>query len=330
LCKAATQPLCGLVNFNMKHLRSLFDLTIEEFHDILRIADTLKHQLHQDQRPDLLKNRTLALLFEKASLRTRVSFEAGMIQLGGAAIYLTNDVGWRERETIADFVRVLAEYCDFVVCRAISQATVDELASHNVMPVINGLTDRSHPCQAMADMMTMQEHSDGNLKGKQLTFVGDGNNVARSLLKASAMCGMKFRLAGPTKFQLESSLVAQVREHFGALDFQQGNDIKSLVRDSDFVYTDVWTSMGQEAEAQERSVLFSPFQINSDLMKMAPEHCKVLHCLPARRGMEITNEVIDSASSIVFPQAANRMHLQKGLLVWMAEQNGILPLREGK
>jgi ornithine carbamoyltransferase len=314
----------------MKHLRSLFDLNVDEFNDILRLADKLKNQLNNNQQPDLLKNRTLALLFEKASLRTRVSFEAGMIQLGGAAIYLTNDVGWRERETIADFVRVLAEYCDFVVCRAISQSTVDELASHNVMPVINGLTDRSHPCQAMADMMTMREHSNGSLKGKQLTFVGDGNNVARSLLKASAMCGMKFRLAGPTKFHLEPSLITQVHEHFGSLDFHQGNDIQSLVRDSDFIYTDVWTSMGQEAEAQERSVLFSPYQINAAMMKMAPAHCKILHCLPARRGQEITDDVIDSASSIVFPQAANRMHLQKGLLVWMAEQNGVLPLSESK
>jgi len=314
----------------MKHLRSLFDLSIHEFHDILNLADSLKRRLADGQRPDLLKNRSLALLFEKASLRTRVSFESGMIQMGGAAIYLTNDVGWRERETIADFVRVLAEYCDFVVCRAISQATVDELAAHNVMPVINGLTDQSHPCQAMADMMTMREHCGGVLRGKQLTFVGDGNNVARSLLKSAATCGMKFRLVGPTRFQIDPKLVQRVREHFGSIDFDQSSDIASMVREADFLYTDVWTSMGQESEANERAASFAPFQINSAMMRLAPSHCQVLHCLPARRGLEITDEVIDSPSSIVFPQAANRMHLQKGLLVWLAAENGIIPSYEVK
>ena len=308
----------------MKHLRSLFDLSVDEYHEILDIADALKRKLGQGHRPDLLKNRSLALLFEKASLRTRVSFEAGMIQLGGAAIYLTNDVGWRERETIADFVRVLAGYCDFVVCRAISQSTVDELAAHNVLPVINGLTDQSHPCQAMADMMTMREFSNGELNGKQLTFVGDGNNVARSLLKSAAICGVKFRLAGPTKYHIDRQLVERIRNHFGQLDFEQGTDIQSMVRDADFLYTDVWTSMGQEAETKARSTDFVPYQINASMMKFAPTHCKVLHCLPARRGLEITNDVIDSSRSIVFPQAANRMHLQKSLLVWLGIQNGFV------
>jgi ornithine carbamoyltransferase len=312
----------------MKHLRSLFDLSIDEFHDVLNLADSLKRNLSAGHRPDLLKNRSLALLFEKASLRTRVSFEAGMIQMGGAAIYLTNDVGWRERETIADFVRVLGEYCDFVVCRAISQSTVDELASHNVLPVINGLTDQSHPCQAMADVMTMREMCGGDLKGRQVTFVGDGNNVARSLLKSAAICGMKFRLVGPPKYHIDLSLVERVRKHYGELDFQQGTDIGSMVGDADFLYTDVWTSMGQEAEAKERAASFGPYQINSAMLKRAPEHCKVLHCLPARRGLEITDDVIDSDQSIVFPQAANRMHLQKGLLVWLGMQNGFVKSAE--
>ena len=308
----------------MKHLRSLFDLSVDEYHEILDIADSLKRKLGLGHRPDLLKNRSLALLFEKSSLRTRVSFEAGMIQLGGAAIYLTNDVGWRERESIADFVRVLSGYCDFVVCRAISQSTVDELASHNVLPVINGLTDQSHPCQAMADMMTMREFSNGELRGKQLTFIGDGNNVARSLLKSAAICGMKFKLVGPAKYHIDQPLIERIREHFGQLDFEQGTDIRSLVRDADFLYTDVWTSMGQEAEAKARSSDFLPYQINASMMKFAPTHCKVLHCLPARRGLEITDEVIDSPCSIVFPQAANRMHLQKSLLVWLGIRNGFV------
>ena len=308
----------------MKHLRSLFDLSADEYHEILDIADFLKRRLGQGHRPDILKNRSLALLFEKASLRTRVSFEAGMIQMGGAAIYLTNDVGWRERETIADFVRVLAGYCDFVVCRAISQSTVDELASHNVLPVINGLTDQSHPCQAMADMMTMREFSGGSLQGKQLTFVGDGNNVARSLLKSAAICGMKFRLVGPAKYHIDMQLVDRIREHFGQLDFEQSTDIAAMVGDADFLYTDVWTSMGQEAEAKARSADFQPYQLNAAMMKQSPKHTKVLHCLPARRGLEITDDVIDSDGSIVFEQAENRMHLQKSLLVWLGIQNGFV------
>ena len=183
----------------MKHLRSLLDLNHVEFQTIISWSRSLKAKLKAGQRPDLLKNRTCALIFEKASLRTRVSFEAGMAQLGGTAIYLTSDAGWRERESIADFVRVLAEYCDFVVCRAISQATIDELALHDVIPVINGLTDQSHPCQAIGDVLTMLEDSNGDLQGKTLTFVGDGNNVVKSLIKASHLAGMRFRLACPQK-----------------------------------------------------------------------------------------------------------------------------------
>ncbi|MEQ1831047.1 MAG: ornithine carbamoyltransferase [Pirellula sp.] len=307
----------------MKHLRSLFDLSIDEFHEILGLADSLKTRLAAGQRPDLLKNRTLALLFEKASLRTRVSFEAGMVQLGGASLYLNSDVGWKERETISDFVKVLAGYCDFVVCRAISQTTVNELASHNVMPVINGLTDESHPCQALADIMTMREAC-GPLRGKQLTFVGDGNNVARSLIQSAAICGMKFRLVGPEGFRIASNWIDRVNSQFGEVDFDQSSDIASMVANADFLYTDVWTSMGQEAEAKERSACFSAFQINAAMMQQAPSQCKVLHCLPARRGLEITDEVMDSPNSIVFPQAENRMHLQKGLLVWLGIQNGFV------
>jgi ornithine carbamoyltransferase len=306
----------------MKHLRSLFDLAVNEFHEVLALAVELKQKLAAGDRTELLKNRTLALIFEKASLRTRVSFEAGMIQLGGAALYLTNDVGWRERESISDFVRVLAEYCDFLVCRAISHSTIEELASHNVIPVINGLTDLSHPCQALADFMTMQE-SIGDLGGKQLTFVGDGNNVARSLLNVCALGRMKFRLVGPKSYHISSKLVDRAREHAGWIDFDQSEEIDPMVKNADFVYTDVWTSMGQEAESASRNAAFRPYQINASLMAKAPKHCKVMHCLPARRGLEISDDVIDSESSIVIAQAGNRMHLQKGLLVWLSRQNKI-------
>ncbi len=307
----------------MKHIRSLFDLTVEELQDILSLAADLKAGLAQGERPDHLKNRTLALVFEKASLRTRVSFEAGMSQLGGTALYLTSDVGWRERETIADFVRVLGEYCDFLVCRAICQSTIDELASHNALPIINGLTDKAHPCQALADYMTMSETL-GEVQGKQVTFVGDGNNVAKSLLHVCAMGRVKFRLVGPAEYQIPGAYIDKVKKHAGWIDFDQCTDIDKMVREADFLYTDVWTSMGQEAEAAKRTSAFQPYQINRALMAKAPSHCKVLHCLPARRGQEITDDVIDSEQSLVFPEAGNRMHAQKGLLVWLARQNKMI------
>lgn len=312
----------------MKHLRSLFDLSRDDLTTIIDWSRSLKSKLERGERPDLLKNRTCALIFEKASLRTRVSFEAGMAQLGGAAIYLTSDAGWRERESIADFVHVLAEYCDFVVCRAISQSTIDELATYDVLPVINGLSDLSHPCQAIGDLLTMLEHSAGDLRGKQLTFVGDGNNVVRSLLKATQLAGMRFRLACPDAYQLHRDFLAQVEQAYGPLEFEQSRDIASMVQHADFVYTDVWTSMGQEAENEIRKKAFAPYQINHELMRLAPKHCKVMHCLPARRGLEITDAVMDSAQSIVYAQAGNRLHAQKGLLLWLAVENGYLPSSE--
>lgn len=305
----------------MRHLRSLVDLRIDEFQMIMDWSHQLKKLLSQGRRPDLLKNRTCALVFEKASLRTRVSFETAMAQLGGTALYLTGDAGWRERETIGDFVRVLGEYCDFLVCRAFSQSTIEELVHHNAVPTINGLTDESHPCQALADILTIDESTGGNFRGKQLTFVGDGNNVVRSLIRAAAMSGLRFRLACPKKYQIPNDFIEEVRL-VGQLDFDQSDDIRSMVKDADFIYTDVWTSMGQEEENEARKAAFGPFQVNTKLMGMAPEHCKILHCLPARRGMEITDAVIDSKNSLVFQQAGNRLHAQKGLLIWLAIENG--------
>ena len=207
----------------MRHLRSLVDLRIDEFQMIMDWSHQLKKLLGQGHRPDLLKNRTCALVFEKASLRTRVSFETAMAQLGGTALYLTGDAGWRERETIGDFVRVLGEYCDFLVCRAFSQSTIEELVRHNAVPTINGLTDESHPCQALADILTIDESTGGNLRGKQLTFVGDGNNVVRSLIRAAAMTGLRFRLACPKKYQIPHDFASKrtfhlVRKVWGVLD----------------------------------------------------------------------------------------------------------------
>jgi ornithine carbamoyltransferase len=307
----------------MRHLRSLFDVTPDEFASIESLAHRLKRRFHEGHRDDLLANQTLALLFEKPSLRTRVSFEAGMVQLGGTPLYLTQDVGWQQREATSDFIRVLAEYCDYVVCRTFSHQTLDELASFDCIPTINGLTDQAHPCQAMADVMTMRELA-GDLNGKKVVFVGDGNNVARSLLVACAMVGMNFGLLGPENYHFEQGWVDQVIEDCGKIQIDQTTDAKAILSDADFVYTDVWTSMGQEEEAAQRNRDFKDFQVNSSLMKKTPSRCRVLHCLPARRGQEITDEVIDSSQSAVIQQAGNRMHLQKGLLVWLAIQNGKL------
>ncbi len=245
-----------------------------------------------------------------------------MTQLGGSTIFLSEDVGWQTRESTADFVRVLAEYCDALVCRTFSHQTVEELASYNALPIINGLTDLSHPCQALSDVMTMEELSDGSLQGKQVTFVGDANNVCRSLAAASLMAGMKFRLLGAPNYYFEDAWLQKVVARIPKADIQQTSEPTEALGNADFVYTDVWTSMGQESESAKRRDVFRPLQLNASLLKKAPRHCKVLHCLPARRGEEITDEVIDSACSAVIQQAGNRMHLQKGLLVWLGRQNG--------
>lgn len=307
----------------MRHFRTLFDITPDEYQSIEDLAHRLKRRWKAGHRDNLLANQTLALLFEKPSLRTRVSFEAGMAQLGGTPLYMSQDVGWQKREATSDFIQVLAEYCDYVVCRAFDHSTVEELASFNCIPIINGLTDSSHPCQAMADLMTMREMA-GDLKGKQITFVGDGNNVARSLLHACAMAGVHFHLLGPVEYKIEQNWIDRVIEDCGLIDVQQTTNFQSALKNADFVYTDVWTSMGQEDESAKRERDFNDYQVNAKLMKFAPPHCRVLHCLPARRGQEITDEVIDSAQSAVIQQAGNRMHLQKGLLVWLAIQNGRL------
>lgn len=317
-----TTAKTDLSNDKMKyrHLNTLHDISSSEFQVILQLSHQLKEKLNAGERPSLLKNRAIALLFEKPSLRTRISFEAGMVQLGGNAIYLTNDVGWKQRESIADFVRVLAQYCDALVCRANAHETVEELASHDCMTIINGLTDKSHPCQALADLMTMQEITP-SLAGKHLVFVGDANNVARSVFHACALAGVHFSMLGPTEYGMSAPLVEKLTKTHG-ISFVQTQEAREALRNADFIYTDTWVSMGQEAEAEQRKKVFADFQVNKQLMAFAPSHAKILHCLPAHRGYEITDEVIDSSQSIVIQEAGNRMHVQKGLLVWLALQNG--------
>ncbi len=304
----------------MRHLITLFEISTQELHAILSVGEQIKRMLAAGRRPAWLARRVLAMLFEKPSLRTRVSFEAGVIQLGGAAMFLGQEVGWQSRESTGDFVRVLAQYADFLVCRAKSHSAVVELAKHDCVPIINGLTDMAHPCQALADLMTMQEVS-GSLAGKQLTFVGDGNNVARSLALACSMVNMRFRLLGPSGYAMDEKWIGRIVERYPQASIVQSSDPRQALKGSDFVYTDVWTSMGQEQESAIRRSAFAGYQLNANMMRFAPAHARVLHCLPARRGEEITDEVIDSPQSIVVEQAGNRMHAQKGLLVWLSLQH---------
>lgn len=304
----------------MRHLLTLFEISQQELHSILSISQQVKHLLVSGRRPPWLARRVLALLFEKPSLRTRVSFEAGIQQLGGSAMFLGQDVGWQSREATGDFIRVLAEYADLVVCRAKRHASVEDLASYDCVPIINGLTDLSHPCQALADVMTMQEIA-GPLAGRMMTFVGDGNNVARSLALAAAMVGMRFRLLGPSTHRMDDKWLAKIHQSYPQADIAQTSDPHTALCDADFIYTDVWTSMGQEQEAGERRKIFAPFQVNSQLMRHASNSARVMHCLPAKRGEEITDEVIDSPQSAIVEQAGNRMHAQKGLMIWLGIQH---------
>jgi ornithine carbamoyltransferase len=304
----------------VRHLVTLFEISQQELHTILSLGQQIKQLLVAGHRPPWLARRVLAMLFEKPSLRTRVSFEAGILQLGGAAMFLGQEVGWQSREATGDFIRVLAEYADVVVCRAKNHSSVEELTKYDCVPIINGLTDLSHPCQALADLLTMQELA-GPLAGRTMTFVGDGNNVARSLALAAAMVGMRFRLLGSQEYFMDENWIKKIRRSYPHADIEQSNDPRVALSQADFVYTDVWTSMGQEKEAAERRSVFLPFQLNAQLMQHAPAKAKILHCLPARRGEEITDEVIDSPQSAVVPQAGNRMHAQKGLLVWLGLQH---------
>ncbi len=300
----------------MRHLISMADLTTAEIERIFSISEDLKSKYAQGLREPLLPGRVLALLFEKPSLRTRVSFEAAMAHLGGSSLFLGEEVGFGKRETIADFARVLSEYTDAVVVRARKHDTVVQLARYSSCPVINGLTDVSHPCQAMADLFTLRELA-GELEGRTLTWVGDGNNVARSLALGCGRLGMRFAIATPPGYEFEPAFLARLKQEVPNLDLLVTHDPREAVRKATAIYTDVWASMGQEAEQEIRRRAFADYQVNGRLMSQAPADCYFMHCLPARRGQEVTDEVLDSAQSVVVQQASNRMHIQKGILTWM-------------
>lgn len=305
----------------MRHLLTLFDLTSPELKTILAIAKDLKAKYQQGLREPLLPGRVMGLLFEKPSLRTRVSFEAAMTHLGGSSLFLGKDVGWGQRESVEDFSRVLSQYLDVIVCRAFDHQRVEELAHYAECSVINGLTDWCHPCQAVADVFTLSEHI-GSLTGKTLAYVGDGNNVARSLAVACAHLGIRFTCASPAGYELDQPFLDRLRKTFPKAEAIQTNDPQEAVAGAVGVYTDVWASMGQEAEAAQRAAVFADYQVNAPLMKLADQDACFLHCLPAHRGEEVSAEVIDGPQSLIVQQAGNRMHAQKGILAWLLAAKG--------
>jgi ornithine carbamoyltransferase len=300
----------------MRNLLTLADLKSAEIDRIFAITEDLKTKYTQGLREALLPGRVMALLFEKPSLRTRVSFEAGMINLGGNSLFLGDDVGFGARESVADFGRVLSQYVDVVVIRAYHHQTAEELARYSTCAVINGLTDYAHPCQALADLYTLKELI-GRLKGHTMAYVGDGNNVARSLAEGCGKVGMKFVMATPKAYQFDDEFRSLLDREVPELELRVTTDPVEAVREATVIYTDVWTSMGQEAESQRRRKDFADYQINAQLLAQAPSGTFFMHCLPAHRGEEVTDEVIDGPQSIVVQQASNRLHVQKGILAWI-------------
>jgi ornithine carbamoyltransferase len=296
-----------------KDFLSIVDLTAEDIRRLISSARDIKARGWSS----ILSQKVLALLFEKPSMRHRVSFDVAMRQLGGHCIYLSQaEIGFGQRESVADVARVLSGYTDCIAVRTFSQATLETFAGHSRVPVINALTDREHPCQALADLMTIQEKK-GELEGLNLAFIGDGNNVANSLLLGAALTGMNFRFASPAGYAINSEILDAARgyaEASGAEIFLT-QDPREAVSQGDIVYTDVWTSMGQEAEAEERRRAFSGHQVNGELLALARDDAIFMHDLPAHRGEEVTDDVIDGEASVVFEQSENKMHLMKALLL---------------
>jgi ornithine carbamoyltransferase len=299
----------------MKHFISISEHTPQELRHVLDAARRLKQEHKSTGRnAPLLAGKTLALIFEKPSLRTRVSFTIAMTHLGGSSMMLRQEeVGMTTREPIEDVARVLSRMCDGIMAHTFEHAKVTELAKWASIPVINGLTDFSHPCQAMADVLTIEEHF-GSLEGKTVAFVGDGNNVARSLAVACGKFNMRFVIATPAGYELPEEDVDRIMSQVPEMDFVVTREPSEAVRDADVLYTDTWVSMGQEMEKAKRIRDFAGFQIDEKLLSAAPEHAVVLHCLPAYRGLEISEGVIEGKRSLIFPQAENRLHAQKGLL----------------
>ncbi len=298
----------------MKNFLSINDCSAEQLSELLSESVELK-KLYKSGRRDLcLEGKVLAMLFEKPSLRTRMSFEVAMTDLGGSAIYVKpEDIGGiGKREPVKDIARVLSRYVDGIMARTFEHSTIVELTEFATVPVINALTDWSHPCQAMADVLTVSEHC-GRLERVKIAFIGDGNNVARSLAFASAKLGMKIVIATPAGYELDAKTIETVNR-ISADSVHQTNEPAQAVADADIIYTDTWVSMGQESEKKKRIKDFEGFQVDAELVKLAKGNAKIMHCLPANRGFEITDEVAESANSIIFEQSENRLHFQRALL----------------
>ncbi len=300
-----------------KDFLSLSDVSSDQLHKLLDLAVKLKSDQLSGAGEPLLKGKTLGMIFEKSSTRTRVSFEVGMLQLGGHSLFLSSkDIQIGRGETIADTAKVLSQYVDGIMIRTFEHEKVEELAANATIPVINGLTDLSHPCQALADLLTIKEHK-GTLKGLKLAYIGDGNNVAHSLIEACSIVGMHISIGCPKGYMPDSIITEAAIEkgkESGAV-VEVCHDPKKAVQDADIIYCDVWTSMGQEQENQTRLNDFAAFQVNEELIKEAAPNYLFMHCLPAHREEEVTAGVIDGPNSVVFDQAGNRLHAQKALLV---------------
>ncbi len=296
----------------MKHLLKLADLSREEILSILNLADQLKFERSNGIRKDYLKGKKLGMIFQKASTRTRVSFESGMYELGGYPMFLSSsDLQIGRGEPVQDTARVLSRYLDGIMIRTFSQQEVEDLAKYGSIPVINGLTDYCHPCQVLADLMTIREYK-GTFKGLKMAFIGDGNNMANSLIVGAVTMGMNLSIACPEGYEPDKKLVKRGKES-GLLTLT--SDVDSAIEGADVLYTDVWASMGREAEKKERENAFKGFQINEKNIKKAKEDVMVMHCLPAHRGEEITDGVFEAHSKEIFDEAENRLHVQKAVMV---------------
>jgi len=304
------------INMKGKNLISLDDLSSEEIAQILETAEIIKLRYYAGESQPILQGKILGMIFQKPSLRTRMSFEIGMLQLGGEAIYLgPEDIKLGEREATKDIARVIARYVNGIMARTFSHDIILELAKYSSVPVINGLSDLSHPCQVLGDLLTIKEKK-GRLAGLKLAYIGDGNNVAHSLIFGSAKVGLNLVLATPPGYEPKGEIVkkAQIDAQKIGTKIEVIHNPEEAVEGADIIYTDVWTSMGFEGERDIRKKSFRPYQVNQDLISKAKEEVIILHCLPAHRGEEITDEVIDGPNSVVVDQAENRLHAQKAVL----------------
>jgi ornithine carbamoyltransferase len=301
----------------MRHFLDLLDVSKDDILHLLQEAERLKTAHERGDRGAPLLGRVLGMVFEKPSLRTRVSFQTAIAQLGGSSVFLpSSETGLGTRETVPDFARTISQYVDAVVLRTFSHQTVETFAQYATCPVINGLSDYHHPCQALGDLLTLKEVF-GDLDGLTLVFVGDGNNVARSLAVGCGKLGVRFVLAAPDGYGFDEPFLRTYGQVCAGGELLQNGEPRHAVSGADVIYTDVWASMGQESESEQRRQHFADYQVNDALLALAPAHARVMHCLPAHRGEEVTSDVLDGPRSVVFQQAGNRMHAQKALLTWL-------------